>query len=594
MGGKLLGIVFGLIFACGGLMIANETVVPTVSNWMKMQDWQPASAELVTLNGGENFVSAQYRYQVNGSFYTGERVYVTPFNDNIGSYHSRLYTRLNQARANQQQVNIWVNPSDPADAVIDKTMRWGLFALMIGFCGVFIIAGLAVCYASVRSISKKSSRDKQQKNQPISEYTSGAWRQRKGWQTQRIRSGAKTGMWVVWVFAIFWNGVSSPVWFQLPDEIAKQNYMALVSLLFPLVGLGILYFAIRTTREYLRFGIIELSMDPYPGSIGGHVGGTMEIKRLQYEDPTVNSADFNVTLECVYSYISGSGKDRSRRENIKWAEQGLAKIRRSAFGIQLAFRFDVPDHLPEADSERGSTYHFWRVTVKAELPGADLNRKYDIPVFNTGTQSSSVRHNISAQVEEKREAESQVKARAIARGEFHLTDLAKSIKISDLGGELKLYHPMFRNKALTAFAAIFSGGFSFATFGINSEMSGGLFSIFTFLFSIPFALVALAATIAVIYLPFNNLSVSIGNGSLSSVRRLLFLPVSRHTLSFNEIDHLSIKRSSSTGQGVGKVEYFKVFAHTLGGGKFTIAEGVKGEDLANHFKDYLAEQMGVH
>lgn len=591
MGSKLLGIAFGLIFVFGGLIFANETVVPTFSEWINMQDWQPTSAEVLVVDGGENFVSAQYRYQVNGSFYTGERVYVTQFKDNIGSYHPSLYARLNRARAKQQSVDIWVNPNNPNEAVIDKGMRWGLFAFMTGFCSIFILIGLAVCYASIRHTAKK---DFHKEKQASSEYTSGAWQQRKGWQTPRIRSDAKTGMWGLWVFAIFWNGISVLICLQFFDEIAKQNYMALISLLFPLVGLGILYVAIRKSYEYLRFGIIELLMDPYPGSIGGHVGGTIEIKHLQYDDSAVNSADFNISLECVHSYTSGSGKNRSHREDIKWAEAGQARIRRSAFGIQLAFRFDVPDHLPEANSERGSTYHFWRVTVKAELPGADLNRKYDIPVFNTDSQSSRVRHDISAQVEKKREAESRLKASAIARGNFHLTDLTKSIKISDLNGKIKLYHPMFRNKALAAFAMIFAGGFSFAIFTINSGSSGGLFSIFIFLFSIPFALVGLAASIAVIYLPFNSLSVTIENGTLRSVRRLLFLPLSRYTLPFSDIDSLSIKLSSSTSQGAKKTKYFKVIAHIQAGKKITIAEGIEGEDLANHFKNYLAKKMKIH
>jgi hypothetical protein len=61
----------------------------------------------------------------------------------------------------------------------------------------------------------------------------------------------------------------------------------------------------------------------------------------------------------------------------------------------------------------------------------------------------------------------------------------------------------------------------------------------------------------------------------------------------NDISHLSIKRSGSTGQGVDKTEHFKVRAQDKQGKHITLAEDIDGKDVATHFRDYLAQRIVV-
>ena len=168
------------------------------------------------------------------------------------------------------------------------------------------------------------------------------------------------------------------------------------------------------------------------------------------------------------------------------------------------------------------------------------------------------------------------------------------MQLSQEGNQIQMKFPMFRNKILSLFAAVFAGGLGFACYQMwSSAADGGWFGIFIVIFSIPFFLVALVAMLATIYLPFNNLRVYIRPGEIAVLRRLLFIPVYRRVLSRNEISRLSIKRSGSTGQGVNKVEHFKIHAHDNKGGKVTLAEDIDGEDIASHFRDYLAQRIGV-
>ena len=604
----------------------TETALPTWLDWYAMRNWQPVDAHLLEVSGSENQTRARYRYEVNGISYQGDRVYVAQFNDNIGSYHNNLLHRLRSQRQAGQFVSIWINPFNPSQSIIDRDMRWGLFALMSGFCSIFVIIGLLVAYATIRSGTQvehfkrpsllelrdewKKKRHDPNFNHSFIEYSQYRveelrrsakdetdkthWQTRKGWGSAKIRSQGRTGVLVIWGFAIFWNAVSSPLLFVLPKELGKDNYAALFAVLFPLVGAFLIYKAVMATLEYRRFGQVLFEMDPFPGAIGGHVGGRLHVSSLAYSTAANASATLTVGLECVYSYISGTGKNRSRREDIKWAEEGQPLLEHSAKGVNLSFRFDVPDHLPEADVEQSDTYYFWRLSVKADIQGVDLNRQYNIPVFKTGAASRFVRHDVSAQVSAQKKRESQAAKISIASGNFDLPGLSRAMHLSQQGDEMTLAFPMFRNKMLIVFAAIFAGGFGFASYSMTeSSSSGGGFGLIVGLFSIPFILVALVASIATIYLSFNNLRVTIRSGQVTVLRRLLFMPIFYRQLSAADISYLSIKRSGSSGQGVNKVMHFKLLAQDKKGKSVTIAEDLDGKDVAGHFRDYLAQRLNV-
>lgn len=154
--------------------------------------------------------------------------------------------------------------------------------------------------------------------------------------------------------------------------------------------------------------------------------------------------------------------------------------------------------------------------------------------------------------------------------------------------QLELYFPMFRNKLLTFFALIFGAGFGFATIGITTFWGSGiLIRVITGLFSLPFALVAIFASIAAIYLPLNKLKITIGKGTIRIRRRLFLLPIFIKTVRLSDIHALSIKRTGSTGQGSSQVVHYKITMHTTIGDSYTISEDIDTKGLANQFKGYL-------
>ena len=135
---------FGLLFAGGGFFMLSETALPMWQNWQRMQDWQPAHAHLLSISGADNETRANYSYDFGGGSYRGDGIGVSGNKDNIGSYHRDMQAHLGLIQRNNEVLPIWVNPASPSEAVIDRNMRWGLFALRSGFCSIFMLIGLGV------------------------------------------------------------------------------------------------------------------------------------------------------------------------------------------------------------------------------------------------------------------------------------------------------------------------------------------------------------------------------------------------------------------------------------------------------------------
>ena len=618
----MIGGLFGLLFAAGGVFIASETIMPTFQDWRVMQSWKPHKAILLSVSGGDTSTEATYRYELNGKAYQGNRVHVAAYKDNIGDYQGEMYEHLNHLYRNKREVQIFLDPRDPWQSVIDRNMRWGLFALASGFCGIFFLIGVIVIYASfvtpseatfkppsMRKLRREFDTRKSDPSfkQSFLEYRAyrlhelkqqsrqkretqrdpEAWQGRDGWQENGIRSESRRGTIVMWGFAVLWNAISSPLLFQFEEELEKGNYAIIIGLLFPMVGIYLLYKAVAMTLEYQRYGVIKLMMDPFPGSIGGHIGGTLTVKT-----PNDDNADYRIGVECVYSYVSGSGDSRSRSERIRWAEEGSASVRKVTEGVLLSFRFNVPEDLPEADAEQTDDYYFWRLHLHADVPGVNLDRKYNIPVVAEFKESQAIGHDLSAQVQALRLQQAEVERTAIERGDFSDTDLARSMRIYDRPGEFELYQPMFRNKFLAMFLSIFGGGFSAASWAVFDGFADySVMGIFSVVFIIPFALIGVVCVLGTFYLLFNSLTVKISRRNVSIKRSLFLVPVMLKDFKPREVTSMSIKKTGSTGQGNHKIEHYKIEANYNRGDSITLAEDIDGEDLANSFKDYLFQRI---
>lgn len=213
------------------------------------------------------------------------------------------------------------------------------------------------------------------------------WLGRKKWAPDALKdSFALTGG-LIWGFAIFWNLLTTPALLAFSDELNKGNQMIWFVLLFPLTGLYLIGMAIHKTLDWRRFGQMKVKLGPYPGAIGGDVAGTIHLST-----PLPPGTPIKISLDCVRHYVNGKNSSQS----IVWQHNGLFNPLQSSRSTSVQFLFEVPAGLPQS-STGNSSHHVWTLSVSAELPGVDLVRQIELPVFpGEEKASSSFRLNLKS------------------------------------------------------------------------------------------------------------------------------------------------------------------------------------------------------
>lgn len=570
MKGKIVLSLFALpFFGFGAWMLWSVGIM--MSDAVAMRSWTAVPARIVsagydTRSGDDSNTyeaRAEYRYSMHGRSHIGHRVSIGRGADNIGDYQRNLGNRLGRAMSSGRTVTVYVNPSAPEQAIVDRSLRWGV----IGFKAVFILVfgGIGVGLP-ILAWRRPAAEDDNAPEPGLS-----PWLANDAWQSASIRSGSKTAMWGAWFFAGIWNAISAVLPFVAYREVVeKENYLALVALLFPLVGVGLMVWAVRRTLEWRRFGMAAVELDPFPGSIGGHVGGTIDL-----ELPFDPSLRFHLTLTGIHTYISGTGKNRSRREDARWQDECVAHAEPGGRGTRLSFRFDVPEELAESDAtRRADSYNLWRLNLSAELPGTDLDRDYDIPVYATATRSRRLAERALAQA---REQQSALHARTI-RGRFRFDPYA---------ADKRMFYPVGRH---------FGSAFGGLMIGSIFAGAGGFFIVneSSWLFGIVFGGVGALIALACLYMMMNSLEVYQDGTGIVSVRRLLGIPVRTRRMSRHDFTRFLKHSSMRSRSGNKHVIYYSVLAVDRSGNQVVVGEGFRGENEANAAVDFIANAFGLN
>jgi hypothetical protein len=540
MKGRIFLILFGLPFFGIGVWMLWSISSGFTDAW-QMQSWQPTVARLIQAgynshSGDDSYTYeayAIYAYTIGGQEFTSDRVSITGGADNIGGYQQDMGRKLSGAFSRGEAITIYVDPDDPREAIIDRDLRWGLIGFKSIFLFVFGGAGLGLIIWAFRAPKQKDTSAPVYRDQP--------WLVNDEWQRPTVKSNSKKTMYFTWVF--------------------------------PLVGIWLIVWAIRSTLEWRRFGPAPVTLDPFPGALNGHVGGTIDIN-LPYD----SSANIMLTLTNLYSYVSGSGKNRSRREKAKWQDRQVAHTESGPKGTRLSFRFDVPAGLTESDADQSAdAYHLWRLNLKADLPGVDIDRNYEIPVYATGEES---RHISSRAIESARNLTDEMDDLAV-RNAVQLQ--------SGIGGKEMLY-PAGRNIGPALAGLIVGAVFSaIGWYMIVSEEQG----IFGNIFAAVFAGVGLLAILGSLYSVLNSLQVIKNATELIAVRRILGIPVKRASIRCNELVRFSKDSSFKSQSGNKHVVHYSIFAEDRKGEKIIVAEGFKGASEANAAIRFLTREFGL-
>ena len=388
------------------------------------------------------------------------------------------------------------------------------------------------------------------------------WLQRKEWKKNKVLSNAKLGMYVGWGFTVLWNAITLPIFFtnaNLFNDIQDKPETALV-FIFPIVGIILVYTSIKALKNWRKFGSTPLVLDPFPGSISGQTGGRI-LTRIRYEP----SLSFTVTLSCVSSYISGTGKDRSRREKVKWQSEGVCFTEPHIEGTSISFRFDTPSGLPESEVKNSHSYHLWRITITCDLPGTDYERSYEIPVYK-GRRLSSIKHGTESYHKTLDQAH---------KGLYEIT------QITTVPGGLEFYYPAFKRPA---------GGIMATIFGLVFTIIGIVLGVYTnapIILPIVFIPIGLLVFSIGIWELGKSLRVSVNRDQIFTRRFFLKYPMTSKSCATQDVGQLEIKEGSSVSNGKKTTVYYSLIAHARGSQKLVLAERLASKPEALLIKESL-------
>jgi hypothetical protein len=298
------------------------------------------------------------------------------------------------------------------------------------------------------------------------------------------------------------------------------------------------------------------------------VGGSIDLNM-----PFDANAKYQLTLTSIHSYMSGSGKNRSRNEKAKWQDRIVAHAEPGGKGTRLTFRFDVPEGQNESDAEQDDSYHLWRLSLTADLPGTDLNRDYEIPVYATAQRSRYLSNRI---VEKARAEQSNIDAASVR----DIVNLATG------STGKRMFFPIGRFFSSSIGGVIV--GAIFAAAGWYLIVKEG-HSVFGSVFGGLGALIAIGC----FYMICNSLEIRQDGARIVTIRRLLGIPISHKTIHKGDIVELKKKSNFKTQSGGKHTIFYNIHAIDREGNKFVVGEGFKGESEANAAKDLIRREFGL-
>ena len=540
---------FGIIFLVAGIAVAYMTFIKMTSQYLSSEDWQSVPAKILSLDlvvtTGDSTtyrVDATYTYVFQGESYQSNKVSFSTASDNVGNYWQDLHRRLETQRSNGRMFAL-VNQDNPNESVLDRTFRWA----QVAFGGMFLVmfsgAGLAVVWFSM-----KAGKTQQQ---VVEESEAG------------IASNQKNGFWFMFLFGcVFFLIGSFTFAMVLPEIINNGEYAALFTLLFVVVGGGIMAFSLTSRRRYKLIGPSPLFLDPLPGVIGGHVGGMFEIACMVLDSP------LNITLTCQRRIKSG----KNTRINVLWQESMQAYGTQISKGMNMRFLFDCPPDLPEGGIDGVE----WQLEAQGEVTKKSntvkFSRSWFIPVFSdTAKPQSTI--TIPAQFIDQ---QTQAKAQAAKISAAELMQLNQQGQYLNI--ELTAGRPVVGSLLGALFGLIFGGAGLFTI--SEGWWPGYLFVVIGFL-----------AVLGALFVLGREIDVKIDTQiRILHMRRKWFgIVLYKREVMLLEPSQLTIKKSSTTTSGSKRTEYYVVNIDN-NGKKVVLAEAIEGKDVAQAVKEEIIER----
>ena len=419
------------------------------------------------------------------------------------------------------------------------------------------------------------------------------WTARKDWFNGQIRPRhVKVAFFISLSFFVFWTGLSYFIFLENQGRIERAIQAFIDSgyremreaLFFPLMfllSLIIIPSLVKTTRRYIRSKHLLLNLDPYPGQVGGRVGGDLVLP-FAYEA----GLQADVRVNCIEVTISrGSNKRTSRWEKVKYRTRAKVEFVPLSGKTMLRFTARTQPGLPESAIEESGSYSYWAVRI--QVPDKDIDENFNIPVFNSKHANTDIfsRQDYFASGDGYTDSSDHELPGSVA-------------KITYQGRDFNVDYPAGREGTLSTIfllmGLIFSGVAFFMGYQITDELSSDRSSYFAIMVMsmilFGFSLFGIGMLIGGVYMKTNRLSVEKTNDKLIT-RRNVFGREFVTSLPLDDIYAIDKKVTSQSGQGASSKISYSLYAKTLDGLKHSIGDGIPGHENVDRLYDFFSSEI---
>ena len=237
------------------------------------------------------------------------------------------------------------------------------------FASVFAMIGGGLIFGSLYGYSLQKEQARRESADPASPWL---WRQ--DWAASRVESKNKSRVIGWWVAAVLANMLLLPMSLgSISKGLSTQDPTYIIPSALGLIGLLVLFGAIRATIRFERFGKTYFEMASLPFSPGGRLAGSIHI----HLDTDVRRG-VDLKLECARIVVIGSGKDRSTHKMPLWDESKNippASLVHGPLDTIIPVEFAIPSDALQTDHDNPDDQIQWSLKVNADVPGVKLLRR---------------------------------------------------------------------------------------------------------------------------------------------------------------------------------------------------------------------------
>ena len=354
-------------------------------NWALIQNWvaTPATIQAIQLktshdeDGNTYRVVANYRYTWLGQDFVSDRVSLHNGSDNIGSFHKRTYRRLQPLVQVPQGSTCYVNPSNPAEAILVRDARWEMFAFYSIFATIFgsigVLGGMAMWSFRQTAVVADSRMEL---------YPDEPWNWQPRWQNGQVQSLQHDQLRAWNRAAVWWVIATTPTAVFSMLALVDGQWWAVLGFITPTAAAMIVRTARRHRSNLREFGDAYLQLTEFPLRPGMETTLAAVFKNGGLPRTVVES---HVECQCQQSDGDSGNRKTTVWEHRQQIEPQQCRI--IADGLCIAVPLPIPDSAKPTTSADESVV--WKLTLKLPTSKKPMKVAFVLPVFEIQRSAES-------------------------------------------------------------------------------------------------------------------------------------------------------------------------------------------------------------